>query len=64
MDRYHARTISLRVGGACPSVHISEDGKTLRITGKHVPVNPETLYLVEVTLDISADLVREALLNQ
>lgn len=42
---------------SCPSVSISEDGKTLRVTGKHVPINPETLCLVETTVEIPVELM-------
>jgi hypothetical protein len=44
---------------ACPSVSISEDGKTYRITGANVPTDP---YVAgEATIDIPAELLERAL---
>ena len=45
---------------SCPSVRISEDGKTLRITGKFMAA-AITDDGDEATVELSADLVREAL---
>jgi hypothetical protein len=46
---------------SCPSVGISKDGKTLRINGAFVKINPEW---TEVTIDISTEMVVKALQSQ
>lgn len=50
--------------GSCPSVHISEDGKTLRITGDLIQTQAKTAAACqtsdnawEATIEVSADMV-------
>lgn len=45
---------------ACPKVERSEDGKTYRIKGKYVPINPGFDF-TEVTIEISAEILEGAL---
>mgnify|MGYP001596474657 CR=1 FL=1 len=54
------------VGGAdCPSIHISEDGKTYRVKGPMVMTCPisgtQSASEFEQTIEISSDLIRSAL---
>ena len=52
-------------GLSCPSIHISEDGKTYRVKGPMVMTCPisgtQSASEFEQTIEISSDLIRSAL---
>ncbi len=48
---------------ACPSVHKSDDGKTYRIKGNYISLEGH-ITKKEVEIDISAELLEEAIRGQ